>query len=91
MRAGKTGEKKIIGRSVARDPKEKEGEKERKANVVLSLLPVSDLDVKEREKVPEAGHQGEVLGSLGPRPADALTLASLQAISVNQARCTRTT
>ena len=71
--------KKTIGRSVARDPKEKGRAKERKASVVLSLLPVSDLDSreKEKEKVPEAGHQDEVLGSLGLRPADAPITDSL--------------
>ena len=88
-RIGKTGEeKRIIGRSVARDPKEEEKGKERKANAVL--FPVSDLESPEdEEKVPAAGLQDEVLGSLGLRPADAHILASLQ-ISVNQARCTRT-
>ena len=92
-RIGKTGEeKRIIGRSVARDPKEEEGAKEKgkeKENAVPLVLPASDLDRKEEEKVPAAGHQGEVLGSLGPLPADARILASLQ-ISVNQARCIRT-
>ena len=91
MRAGKTGEKKTIGRSVARDPKEEEGAKEKgkeKENAVPLVLPASDLDRKEEEKVPAAGHQEEALGSLGHRPADAHTLASLQVISVSQVRCT---
>ena len=88
-RIGKTGEeKRIIGRSVARDPKEKEKGKERKANAVLS--PVSDLESPEdEEKVPAAGLQDEALDFLGLRPADARIMASLQ-ISVKQARCTRT-
>ena len=87
MRIGATG-KRTIGRSVARDPKEKGKEKERRArDAALSHLPDSNLDSEEKEKVPEASHQDEVLGSLGLRPADApITDSLLQ----SKDRCTRT-
>ena len=95
MRIGKNG-KKIIGRSVARDPKEKGEEKERARGnhpLVPSLLPVSDLDSEAEVPVREASQQVEARDFQGLRLADvALTSVSLALIKeIIQAKCTRTT
>ena len=88
--------KKIFGRSVARDPKDRKvREKERRARgdhpLALPHLTVADLDSE--EKVPKGltAETVEAPGSQGPRPADAhITVSLLTSKAISQAGCTRT-
>ena len=73
--------KKIIGRSVARDPKEKGKEKARARGnhhpLVLTLLPDSDQDSEAKVPSQEVSQQVEARDFQGLRLADEPTMVSL--------------